>query len=189
MLRLSRCSSPPLYKSTFPYFAHHITQKVYRQALCYMLIFMLPGKEYDIRIEQNAGHGPSDILVHPLSPQHSHAFVFEIKSVSPNLKRNGNRSPKTANQIGKDLERAKVSALVQIENCHYRERVPHHATTVHEFAFVFCGKFCVAAVRTLQRNVAGVWVPVAVNSTAVSESAVNDADMSEGDVGDEDEGA
>lgn len=42
----------------------------------------------------------------------------------------------------------------------------------------FCGKFCVAAVRTLERNITGDWEQVAANSTVVSECMV---DMSEGD--------
>jgi hypothetical protein len=34
----------------------HHKEKVY-QALCYMLIFALFGKEYGVRMEQEAGHG------------------------------------------------------------------------------------------------------------------------------------
>jgi hypothetical protein len=33
----------------------HHKEKVY-QALCYMLIYNLFGKEYDVRMEQDAGH-------------------------------------------------------------------------------------------------------------------------------------
>ena len=53
----------------------------------------------------------------------------------------------------KDLENAKTEGLAQLTDRHYRERVPRHATKVHEFVFVFCGKLCVAAVRTLERHV------------------------------------
>lgn len=161
----------------------HHQEKVY-QAMCYMLFYALFGKEYDVRMEQDAGHGQSDIMAHPFSPQRLLALIFEIKSVSRHLKRNGKRSLKTPEQMGKDLEKAKIEALEQLANRRYRERVPLHATKVHEFAFVFCGKFCAAAVRTLQRNSMGNWEEVAAGSTDVSESM---ADM--GDEDDEDEEA
>jgi hypothetical protein len=167
------------------YCTPHHKEKVY-QALCYMLIFALFGKEYDVRMEQDAGHGRSDITAHPLSPQCQQTFIFEIKSVARHLKRNGKRSLKTAKRIEKDLEIAKTEGLAQLADRRYRERVPRHATKVHEFVFVFCGKFCVAAVRTLERNVTEDWEQVAVDSTVVSECMV---DMGEEDVGDEDEEA
>jgi len=129
------------------YCTPHHKEKVY-QALCYMLIFALFGQEYDVRMEQDAGHGRSDITAHPFSPQHLLALIFEIKSVARHLTRNGKRSLKTAKRIKKDLENAKTEGLAQLADRHYRERVPCHATKVHEFVFVFCGKFCVAAVRT-----------------------------------------
>ena len=66
----------PLYRTP-----HHM-EKVY-QALCYMLMFALSGKEYDVRMEQDAGHGRSDITAHPFSPQHLLTLIFEIKSVAP----------------------------------------------------------------------------------------------------------
>lgn len=88
--------------------------------------------------------------------------------------------------MGKDLEKAKIEALGQLADRRYRERVPRHATKVHEFAFVFCGKFCVAAVRTLHRNFTENWEEVAADSTVVSECMT---DMSDEDVGDEDEEA
>jgi hypothetical protein len=72
--------------------------------------------------------------------------------------------------MGKDLEKAKIEALEQLASRRYRERVPLHAIKVHEFGFVFCGKFCAAAVRTLQRNSMGNWEEVAAGSTDVSES-------------------
>ncbi len=161
----------------------HHKEKVY-QAMCYMLFYALFGKEYDVRMEQDAGHGRSDIMAHPFSPQRLLALIFEIKSVARHLKRNGKRSLKTPEQMGKDLEKAKIEALEQLANRRYRERVPLHATKVHEFGFVFCGKFCAAAVRTLQRNSMGNWEEVAAGSTDVSESMT---DM--GDEGDEDEEA
>ena len=129
-----------------------------------MLIFALFGKEYDV-------------------------IIFEIKSVARHLKRNGKRSLKTAERMEKDLEKAKTEGLAQLADRRYRERVPRHATKVYEFVFVFCGKFCVAAVRTLERNVTEVWEQVAADSTVVCECMVGDADMGEEDVGDEDEEA
>ena len=128
------------------YCTPHHKEKV-SQALCYMLIFALFGKEYDVRIEQDAGHGRSDITAHPFSPQRWQALIFEIKSVARHLKRNGKRSLKTAERMEKDLEKAKTEGLAQLADRRYRERVPRHATKVYEFVFVFCGKFCVAAVR------------------------------------------
>jgi hypothetical protein len=126
-----------------------------------MLIFALFGKEYDVRMEQDAGHGRSDITAHPFSPQRKLAPIFEIKSVARHLTRNGRRSLKTAQCIGKDLENAKTEGLAQLADRRYRERVPRHATKVHEFVFVFCGKFCVAAVHTLERNITEDWEQVA----------------------------
>ena len=99
------------------------------------------------------------------------------------MKRNGKQSLKTPEQMEKDLEKAKIEALDQLADRRYRERVPRHATKVHEFGFVFCGRFCAAAVRTLQRNSMGDWEEVAAGSTDVSESMTN-----MGDEGDEDEG-
>jgi hypothetical protein len=126
---------------------------------------------------------------HPFSPQRKLALVFEIKSVARHLKRNGKRSLKMAQCIEKDLENAKTEGLAQLADRRYRERVPRYATKVHEFVFVFCGKFCVAAVRTLERNVTEDWEQVAADSTVVSECMVDDEDMGEEDVGDEDEEA
>jgi hypothetical protein len=116
------------------------------------------------------------------------ALVFEIKSVARYVKRNGKRSLKTSQRMEKDLEREKIGGLAQLEERRYRERVPLHATKVHEYVFVFCGKFCVAAVRTLERNVVGGWQQVAADSTVVSGCMV-DANMGEDDVEDEDEEA
>ena len=72
--------------------------------MCCMLIFALLGKEYDVRMEQDAGHGQSDITAHPFSPQRLLALVFEIKSVA-RVKRNGKRSSKTSQHMEKDFER------------------------------------------------------------------------------------
>jgi len=138
-------------------------------------------------MEQDAGHGRSDITAHPSSPQRSLALIFEIKSVARHLKRKEKRSLKTAPRIEKDLEKAKTKGLAQLADCRYREPVPRHATKVHEFVFVFSGKFCVAAVRTLKRNDTEEWEEIAAISTVVSESMVGDIDMGEEDVTDEDE--
>ena len=138
------------------------------------------GKKYDVRMEQDS-HGRSDIAAQPLSAQRSLALIFEIKSVGRHLKRNWKRSPKTAEQMKKGLENAKIEALEQLADRRYRERVPRHATKVHEFAFVFCGKFCAATVRTLQRSSAEDWEEVAANSTVVSESMT---DLGDEDIGD-----
>ena len=180
------------------YCTPHHKEKVY-QALCYMLIFALFGKEYDVRMEQDAGHARSDIMANPFSPQRPLALIFEIKSVARHLKRSGKRSLKTAKRIEKDLQTAKTEGLAQLANRRYYERVPRHVTKVHEFAFVFCGKFCVAAVRTLKRSVQGDWEQVAADSTAVSGCMIDDtdigkeyftdedADMGEDEVGEDEE--
>ena len=94
-MTLSLVEMPKVSKDSSPhsYTPHH--KKVY-QALCYMLIFALFGKEYDVRMDQDASHGRSDITAHPFSPQRLLALVFEIKSVARHLKWNGKRSLKTA---------------------------------------------------------------------------------------------
>jgi len=161
------------------YCTPHHKEMVY-QALCFMLIYALLGKEYDVRMEQDAGHGRSDIMAHPLSSRCLPALIFEIKSVPRHWNKNGKRSIKTPKRIEKDLEKSKTEVLAQFADRRYREAVPLHATKVHEFAFVFCGKLCVAGVRTLMRNVRGDWEQVAGDSTVVSEFMV-DADTSEED--------
>ncbi|KAF8809619.1 DUF1703-domain-containing protein [Phlegmacium glaucopus] len=165
------------------YCTPHHKEKVY-QALCYMLIFALFGKEYDVRMEQDSGHGRSDITAHPFSQQRFLAFIFEIKAVASHLTRNGKQSLKTAERMKKDLEKAKIEALTQIAERRYRERVPRHATTVHEYAFVFCGKFCVAAVQTFESNAMEDWQQVAAGATVISECMVDGTD--EEDFTDED---
>ena len=166
--------------------AHH-KEKVY-QALCYMLIFAF-GKEYDVRMEQDAGHGRSDITAHPFSPQRLLALIFEIKAVASHSTRNGKRSLKTPERVKKELENAKTEALTQIAERRYRERVPRHVTKVHEYAFAFCGKFCVAAVRTFGRNAAEDWQQITADTAVVSECMVDYTDIGEEDVEDEDEDA
>ncbi|KAF8635624.1 hypothetical protein AX15_000263 [Amanita polypyramis BW_CC] len=136
----------------------------------YILFYALFCKEYDARMKQDAGHGRSAITVHPFSPQRLLGLIFEIKSVARHLKRNGKQSLKTPEQMGKNLEKAKIEELEQFADLHYRERVPRYATEVHEFGFVFCGKFCAAAIYTLQRNSMSDWEEVAAGSTDVSES-------------------
>lgn len=146
----------------------HQKEKGY-QAMCYMLIYALFGKEYDVRMEQDAGHGRADITAHPFSSQRLLAFIFEIKSVARHSIRNGKRTLKKQDQTEKDLEKAKIEALGQLADRRYRERAPLHATKVHEFVFVFCGKFCIVGVRTLKRNSMKNWEEVAANSTVVCE--------------------
>jgi hypothetical protein len=136
-------------------------------------------------MEQDAGHGRYDITAHPLSSQGLLALIFEIKSVARHFNNNGKRSLKPADRMEHDMENSKTEALAQLADRRYRERVPLHATKVHEFALVFCGKFYVADVRTLKRNVTGDWEEVAADPTVVSESM--ESGMSEEDAGDENE--
>jgi len=164
------------------YCTPHHKEKVYQA--CYMLIFALFGKEYDVRMEQDAGHGRSDITAHPFSPQRLLALIFEIKAVTSHSTRNGKRSLKTAERMKKDMEKAKTEALTQIAERRYRERVPRHVTRVQEYAFVFCGKSCVAAVRTLERKTTEDWQQVTADTTVISECMVDDT--GEEDITDED---
>jgi hypothetical protein len=150
-------------------------EKVY-EGICFMLIFALFGNEYNLTMEQDAGHGRSDITAHPRSPHCPLALIFEIKSVSRHVRNKGKRSEKKNKHMEKELEKAKTEALAQIADRRYRERVPLDADEVHEFALVFCGKFCTVAVRTLLRNVTEDWEQVAEDSTVVS---VDDAVMDE----------
>jgi hypothetical protein len=166
----------------------HHKEKVY-QALCYMLIFTLFGKEYDIKMEQDAGHGRSDITAHPFSPQQKLALIFEINLVAHHLMRNRKRSLKTAQCIDKDLENTKTEGLAQLADRCYRKRVPCHAISVHKFVFVFYGKLCVAAMCTLEHNIMEDWEQVTADSTVVSQCTVDHKDMGKEDVGDEDEEA
>jgi len=160
----------------------HHREKVY-EALCFMLIFALFGEDYNVRMEQDGGHGRSDITAHPFARRSSPALLFEIKSVSGHFRRNGRRSVKTIQCMQRDMQKAKAEGLAQLERLRYRERVPLHATKVHEYAFVFCGKFCVAAVRTLERNASQEWVEVTTGSTSITSSMTEIVDISD----DEDE--
>ena len=116
------------------------------------LIFVLFNKQYDVRMEKDAGYGRSDIIAHPLHSLNSLAYIFEIKTVSSHSRRNGKQSLKTAERIQNELEQAKTGALKQIDDRGYRQGVPLHERTVHEYAVVFCGKSCAAAVRTFERK-------------------------------------
>ena len=157
------------------YCTPHHKEKVY-QALRYMLIFALFRKEYDLRMEQDDGHERSDITAHPLSQRRDLSLIFEIKAVARHWTKIGKRSLKTADRLEKELEKAKHEALTHIEQRRYRERVPLYTKRVHEYAFAFSGKFCVAAVRTLERNAAGDWQEVTSSNPAILECMVDDID-------------
>ena len=153
----------------------HHKEKVY-QALCYMLIFALSDKKYGVRMEQDAGHGRSDITAHPFSQRHDLSLIFEIKAVARHWTKSRKQSLKTADHLEKDLEKAKDEALTQIEQRRYRERAPLHAKRVHEYAFAFSGKFSVAAVRTLERDAIGDWQEVTSSTSAILECMLGDID-------------
>jgi hypothetical protein len=72
-----------------------------------------------------------------------------------------------------------------MEQRRYRERCLLHTKRVHEYAFAFSGKFCVAAVRTLERNATGDWQEVTSSNPAILECMVDDID--DEDVDNEDE--
>lgn len=127
-------------------------------------------------MEQDAGHGRCDIMANPLSSQCLLAFIFEIKQVPPHLKKNSKKTLKPAKRIERDLEKSKTLALAQLEERRYREKFPLHATKVHEFALVFCGKFCMAGVRTLKRSVTGDWERVAAVVSEVDAEARHTVD-------------
>jgi len=164
--------------------APHHKEKVY-QALFYMLIFALFGKEYDVRMEQDDGHGRSDITAHPLSQSCDLSLIFEIKAVARHCTKSGKRSLKTAGRLEGDLEKAKQEALTQIEKHRYREGAPLHTKRVHEYAFAFSGKFCVAAVRVLKRNETSDWQEVTSSNPAILECMADNID--DGDMDNEDE--
>ena len=178
------------------YLVPHQKEKVY-QALIFMLFFVLFGDEYNIRMKQDFGFvsGQSDIIAHPANPQRSLAFIIKLKSVAPYWKdKKGKRSLKTRQRRENELEKAKTEALTELEVRQYREKVPLCAEKVHEFAFVFCGKCCAAAVRKFSRNAKGEWERVAETSTGVAECMFDtgegeDEDEDEVDMDDEDESA
>ena len=76
----------------------------------------------------------------------------------------------------------------QIEERQYRARVPRHASMVHEFAFIFCSKFCNAAVRTLNRNAMDMnWVANESVTSTLSQSMIEvQVDEEDGDADEED---
>ena len=89
------------------YLSHYCTphhkEEVY-QALCYMLTFALFGKECDVKMEQDAGHGRSDITcitAHPLGQRRALSLIFEIKAVARHWTKSGKRSLRTARPLGK----------------------------------------------------------------------------------------
>ena len=172
------------------YLVPHHKEKVY-QALIFMLIFAIFGDEYNIKMEQDFGSGRSDIIAHPVNPQSSLAFIVELKSLAPYWKdKKGKRSLKTRQRRENELEKAKTEALTELEVRQYREKVPLCAEKVHEFAFVFCGKFCAAAVRKFSRNDKREWVQDAETSTGVAECMFDTGegeDEDEADMDDEDE--
>jgi hypothetical protein len=164
------------------YLVPHHKEKVY-QALIFMLLFALFGSEYDVRMEQDAGFGRSDIIVRPISPQLSLAFIIELKAVASYWKdRKGKRLLKTINRRENEMEKAKTEALRQLEVRQYRAGVPLHTAKIHEFALVFCGKLCIAAVRTLTRNDKRGWVQSAEKSTNVAECMFDAGEEGEDDV-------
>ena len=59
--------------------------------------------------------------MHPFSPQRLLTHIFERKSVARHVKRNGKRLLKAAERIEKDLEKATIEGLVQLEDRRYRE--------------------------------------------------------------------
>lgn len=145
-------------------------------------------------MEQHVGFGRSDIIAHPVNPQRSLAFIIELKSMAPYWKdKKGDRSLKMPKHVEDELEKAKTEALAELEFHQYRERVPPCAEKVHEFAFVFCGKSCAAAIRKFTRNAKGEWERVAEKSTNVAEcmfdTGEEGVDEDEADMDDEDESA
>jgi len=174
------------------FFTPHHREEVY-QALCYMLIFSLFGNAYDVRMEHDAGFGRSDITAHPLGPHSILSVIFEIKAVATHIKRKGKRTLKSADGVKRDLEKAKAEALKQMEVRRYRDRAPPHVKRVHEYAFVFAGKYCLAAVRTLERDATGDWCEVTTSTSVTSDNTVDgddmDMDMDEDEDTDEDTNA
>jgi hypothetical protein len=108
-------------------------EKVY-QALCFLLIFLLFEDShygYQVMIEQECGHGRSDITVYPRSKKDEKSLIFEIKAVSKWRNRT-KKILKSAAQLKTDLENAATTALEQIEDRQYHARAPCHSTTLYE---------------------------------------------------------
>lgn len=159
-------------------------EEKFYQSWCFML-FLVLFPEHNIKMVQDGGHGRSDfaIVAHPFRSQRLPGLVWEIKWINRKFKKDGKRSIKDPERIKKDIESAKIQALEQLEDRRYRESVPPYATKVHEFALVFCGMFCVAAVRTLEHNAKEVWEQVGVAHGSIVD--VGNAD--EEDSADEDD--
>jgi hypothetical protein len=132
----------------------NLKEKVY-QALCFVLFYSLfdaVDRRYDVKMEQDNGHGRSDITAHPRTAACTLSLIFEIKRVHAYSTKNGKRQRKLKNDLRTELEKATVAALKQIESCKYRAGAPLHTTKIHEYGLAFLGKFGVAAVRTLSRH-------------------------------------
>lgn len=159
-------------------------EKVY-QALSFMLIYSLfADGRYDVRMEQDDGHGRSDITAHPRTQGCPLSLVFEIKKVSAHWKKGGKRGLKSMDRLKAELEGATVVALKQIETRQYRARAPLHTTRIHEYGLAFAGKFCAAAVRTFHRDDgASGWREVNHDSAVIPDHI---PDVEEDDEDDED---
>jgi PD-(D/E)XK nuclease superfamily len=162
-------------------------EKVY-QALSFMLIYSLfdtADRRYNVRMEQDDGFGRSDITAHPRTLDCLVSLVFEIKRVATHSKKShGKRQLKSADRLRTELIHATDDALEQIQQRQYRARAPLHTRTIHEYGLAFAGKFCVVAVRTLQRKIdAGDWVEVDCGTPVVAKD-ISDTDL----VGDDSDG-
>jgi hypothetical protein len=139
-------------------------EKVY-QAIGFMLIYSLFSNTsncaYDVKMEQDDGLGRSDITAHPQALADKESFIFELKAVPTHIRKGDKRKLKSINRLRKELYKATVNALDHIEECLYRAKAPHHASTIYEYGLAFAGKFCVVAVRTLSRTAdGGDWVEI-----------------------------
>ena len=163
-------------------------EKVY-QALCFALFFGLfdaSDRRYEVKMEQEDGHGRSDITAHPKIPGCVLSFVFEIKRVDTHNPKHGTkkRTLKSPDQLKEDLKSATDDALRQIKERDYRAGAPPGTRKIHEYALAFAGKFCLAAVCTLEREVdGGDWVEVkrgtANNISEADLEGLGDDDMNE----------
>jgi hypothetical protein len=166
-------------------------EKVY-QALSFMLIYSLfdtVDRRYDVRMEQDHGFGRTDITAHPRTPDCLVSLVFEIKRVPTHSMIRGKRTLKSVDRLRTELNYATDAALRQIELRQYRARAPLYTRTIHEYGLAFAGKFCLAAVRTLRREIdAGDWVevdrgtPVVPNDISETNLVGDDADGDNMDV-------
>ena len=158
-------------------------EKVY-QALCFALFFALfdtSDRRYEVKMEQDHGHGRTDITAHPRIPGCVLSLVFEIKRVATHSSSGGKkRKLKSIDRLKKELSRATDDALRQIEELRYRARAPPDVRKIHEYGLAFAGKFCVAAVRTLQREVDGDWAEVDRGAAVVDHLSKTDL-LADGD--------